>query len=127
MMTRKLVLMACLVVLAGVAVAVTSDARTSRTTTNRLAFNRSVALPGVVLAPGTYTFEAAPVETHPEIVRVLSADNKVMFLGFTHKTRRPRGIPDSQVISVGEAPAGNPVPIKAWYPVGTSMGHEFLW
>jgi hypothetical protein len=127
MMNRKLVLMAALVVLAAVVMAVRSEA-TSLTITNKLTFSRAVALPGVVLAPGSYTFEAAPVGTRPDLVRVLrNSDGTVMFLGFTQIGRRPYNVPNNQVIALGETTSGQPAPIKAWYPVGSSTVHEFLW
>jgi hypothetical protein len=50
-----------------------------------------------------------------------------MFLGFTRLGRRPFNMPEKNVITLGEVPAGQPAPIKAWYPAGTSESHEFLW
>ena len=126
MMNRTFVLAAGVVALVAAVMTVSSDAR-SVTITNRLTFNRSVALPGVVLAPGTYTFEAAPAGMRPDIVRVLSGRDTIMFLGFTQLRSRPYNVLEKQVLLLDEVPAGQPAPIRAWYPAGTSQSHEFLW
>jgi len=125
-MNRKLVLAACIVGLVATVMTVSGRAYSERIT-NRLTFSRTVALPGVVLPAGTYTFESAPAGTRPDLVRVVDANEKIMFLGFTRLGRRPFNMPENRVITLGEVPAGQPAPIKAWYPAGTSESHEFLW
>jgi len=30
-------------------------------------------------------------------------------------------------VALGEAPIGEPSPIRAWYPIGSQSGHEFLY
>ena len=82
---------------------------------------------GGVLVPGTYIFEAGPAGSHPQIVRVSNSNDKVMFLGFTQIGHRPFNAPANQVIVLGETQPGRPLPIMAWYPVGTSTIHEFRW
>jgi len=126
-MNRKFFLAAGIVALVATVMTVPSDAR-SVTITNRLSFSRAVALPGVVLAPGSYTFESAPAGTRPDLVRVISnRDDRIMFLGFTRVSHRPYNVSAKQVIQMREVPAGQPAPIEAWYPAGTSTSHEFLW
>ena len=90
--------------------------------TDYVSINRATALPGVVLAPGQYVFEA--VEGRPEIVRVFDrATKRVLYMGFTELIPRPEGV--TNVLSLGEANAGEPVPIKAWFPTGARRGHAF--
>lgn len=87
-----------------------------------LTLNRATALPGVVLAPGSYVFEA--VEGHPDIVRVSErATNRVLYLGYTDIIPRPHDA--TNTLSFGEAPSGQPVPIKAWFPTGARSGNAF--
>lgn len=87
-----------------------------------LTLNRATALPGVVLAPGSYVFEA--VEGHPDIVRVSDrATNRVLYLGYTDIIARPQGATNR--LSFGEAPSGQPVPITAWFPTGARNGNAF--
>ena len=89
---------------------------------NYLTMNQATALPGVVLAPGSYVCEE--VEGHPDIVRVSDrATRRVLYLGFTEIIPRPEGL--AKVLSLGEAARGEPVPIKAWFPTGARSGHAF--
>jgi hypothetical protein len=95
---------------------------------NYLTFNSTVALPGVVLAPGRYAFESGPNGTDRAIVRVMSADRqRVHYLGFTNSGARPADMPLGQPALLGEASRGEPTPIKAWYEINSSLGHEFRW
>jgi hypothetical protein len=32
-----------------------------------------------------------------------------------------------QIVSLGEASKGEPMPIRAWYPIGEAYGHRFVW
>jgi hypothetical protein len=127
MFNRKTALMTCVVVAAaGLLTAATQAWAPPKA--NHLTFKRSVALPGVVLPAGTYTSEAGPANNHPDIVQVRSRDNRrVLYTGFTVSVRRPAVMSRSVPIVFGEAPAGEPMPIAAWYPVDSSTGHEFLY
>jgi hypothetical protein len=98
--------------------------------TTVLQVNRTMALPGVTLPPGTYAFEVANADTSRNVVLVTSRGSgprKVHFLGLTRLVDRPRSVPAGQVIAIGEAPTGEPVPITAWYPVGFNSGHQFIY
>ena len=86
--------------------------------------NHATALPGVVLAPGTYAFEV--VAGHVDLVRVTDrATNRVIYTGFTDVLRRPAGNVDRGSLALGEAPKGDPVPIQAWFPSGSRTGNGF--
>lgn len=118
-------LVACIVVIAGLTVATQAWAPSK---VNHLTFKRAVALPGVVLAPGAYTFESGPAGSNPEIVQVKTRDGKrVLYTGFTLSVRRPAEMPRSQAIAFAEAAPGEAVPVSAWYPIDSSTGHEFLY
>lgn len=126
MLTRRFVLALFAAVLATAIAVPATHAGAPLTRLNRLTFQSPVSLPGVVLTPGTYVFESGPVNTHPDIVRVTSQDHqKIFYQGFTGRLSRPARMPSKEVISLGEAPAGAPVPIAAWYPLGTNIGHQF--
>ncbi len=93
-----------------------------------LTFNRSVALPGVTLAAGTYIFERADVTGRTDLVQVTSRDrSRLYLLAFTNRTARPVDWPADQYVSIGEAPAGAAPPILVWYPVNERMGHQFIY
>ena len=94
--------------------------------TSVLTFNTPIALPSVTLAAGTYIFERAD-ETNPHVVQVLSRDRKqVYLLTHTRDVERPDGMRSDRPVVFGESPNGV-APIKAWFPAGQSLGHEFVY
>jgi len=95
--------------------------------TNYLTFSGPVALPGVTLDAGTYIFERV-VDTEPDVIVVRDRDrSKVYYMAFTERTARPAGMKHDQTVSFGEARAGTPPPIAAWYPLGSRSGHRFVY
>jgi hypothetical protein len=95
------------------------------TETNNLTFGSPVALPGVTLPAGRYVFERDR-NANTNIVRVMTPNyQKMLYVGFTMPVTRPRGL--KSPVSFGEASAGEPIPIVAWYPVGSDRGHQFLY
>lgn len=119
---RRMLLTACAAVALLLAVSATGQG-SSGNAVSYLTFNAPVSLPGVVLQPGVYTFEAL----RPDIVRVSSRDGlRVMYTGFTHAVPRPSTLSDHVFVTLGEAPAGQPIPITKWYPE-RGMGHQFIW
>src|SRR5262245_39189721 len=94
---------------------------------NRLKFSRPVALPGIVLPAGTYSFDvASPTALDVVVVRSANRD-KVYYMGFTRTVSRPKHISAQTAVAFGEATANEPPPIAAWYEIGATMGHEFLY
>ena len=91
--------------------------------------NAHLALPRVTLPPGSYRFEVVNPASGSTAVLVTSGsvNGRVHFLGLTRRVIRPRHLPEDQVITVGEAPAGQPIPITAWYPNGSASGYEFIY
>jgi len=95
---------------------------------NVLTFSRSIALPGVELPAGTYTFQLADPDTAANAVVVLNHDrSRVMFLGLTMHVPRPGALPADRVVTFGEAPRGQAVPIAAWYPKDELDGYAFIY
>ena len=95
---------------------------------DQITFNRPVALPGVVLPAGSYTFEVMNPDSSSTVVRVSDRDtHQVYFSGLTMVAVRPASLPADRVVTVGEAPAGAATPITAWYPTGRVAGHRFVW
>jgi hypothetical protein len=122
-MTRTKSLLVAGLVLASFAIAASSRAANIGRM-DHMTIKRAVALPGVVLAPGTYTFEV--VEGHADLVRVSErATNRVLYTGFTDVIRRPGRNSDRAELVAGEAPKGEPVPIQAWFPTGSLSGNGF--
>jgi hypothetical protein len=122
-MTRTKSLLVAGLVLASFAIATSSPAANIGRL-DYLKIDRAMALPGVVLAPGTYAFEV--VEGHADLVRVTDrATGRVLYTGFTDVIRRTDRNIDRGVLAVGEAPNGEPAPITAWFPSGMRSGNGF--
>jgi len=121
MQIRKSILAAGGAALVVLATAAGGHAAASRT---YLTFDRPVALPGVVLAGGTYVFERMGAGN--DLVRVSSQDGTRVYLtAFTNEVARPAG---SKVkVVLGEADAGVARPIRAWFPEDTLAGREFIY
>jgi hypothetical protein len=89
---------------------------------NKLTFSRAVALPGIVLPAGSYTFDLASDTADVVVVRNRT---KVFYMGFTNQVLRPTWMPSGGLVMIGEASANEPAPITAWYEIGGTIGHEF--
>lgn len=94
---------------------------------NRLHFSQKVSLPGVELPPGTYSFDVVS-PTALDVVIVRSADRgKVYYMGFTNTISRPRQMSTTTAIVFGEKAANEAPPIAAWYELGDTTGHRFIY
>ena len=121
----KSVRIACGTLVLGLVVAASSHAWGVRHE-NKLTFSRPVALPGVVLPAGQYSFDLADSSARLDIVVVRnSAHTKVFYMGFTNTVERPAGMSRNAAITFSEASANEPPPISTWYEIGESTGHEF--
>lgn len=127
MCKRRSLLVGCSALMVGFLLAASSEVWGVSNDRSYLTFNRSVAIPGVTLAAGTYIFERAQLDK-PDIVRVLSRDRTHVYLtAFTRPTARPAALRDDSLVVLGEAPRGEAPPIKAWFPLGSRVGHEFIY
>ncbi len=98
------------------------------THTNYITFSRGVALPGVELAAGTYIFETPTNAMSNSIVRVSSRDRKKVYLtAFTRQVNRPNDDKGKLLIALGEAAPGAVPPVSVWFPIGESVGHQFIY
>jgi hypothetical protein len=48
-------------------------------------------------------------------------------MGFTNTVQRPAGMSKTTAITFAETSANEPSPIAAWYEIGDSRGHQFLY
>ena len=86
-----------------------------------------VALPGVVLYSGSYSFEVMDPWEKVNIVRISSIDShRLRYAGFARRVPRPASLPPNSIFTFGEVRPGEPVPITAWFPLGEKYGHEFI-
>ena len=126
MYRRRLATAVALIAL-GIGTSASLGAHDNARHTTYLTFSRPVGLPGVTLAAGTYVFEVPDLYGDHNIVRVLNRDRSmVLFTAFTDAISRPRNMPASQVISLGESEAGTAQPISVWWPDGP-VGRRFIY
>jgi len=126
MTKRTSVLIAGVVLVAAVLAVATGEAFYPRT--NILTFTGAVALPGMVLPAGSYTFEVVDPAVGNNTVRVWSKDQRrLFFTGLTLTVERPRGMSATRVVLLGEGVRGEAPPIQVWYPLGSSTGREFIY
>ena len=83
-----------------------------------------MALPGVVLPAGSYSFDTPFDNPNVVIVRNM-ARSKVFYTGFTTLALRPAGMLSKTVVTLGEVKANEVPPVTAWYEIGGALGHEF--
>jgi len=125
MSKSKLVLVSCVAIVGGLLAARTASGNIPHT--NYLTFSAPFALPGVTLPAGTYTFESVIPGSY-DVVRVMSRDRGQLYLtAFTKRVQRPRGLAANRQIVFGEGPAGIAPQVKVWFPIGGSIGHEFVY
>jgi hypothetical protein len=108
-------------------IAAIADARPAGTPAVRetLRFDVAVALPGVTLAPGVYTFEVEPGDRR-DTVRVREGrGNRLVFDGPALAAERPRGLKANKSILFGACGRNEAPPIVAWFPRGRVVGVEF--
>ena len=93
---------------------------------NYVTFSGPIALPGVTLPAGTYTFRT-PSDLDKNIVQVMNrGETKSYYMGITRPVARPRGR-TQLLVTVGEASARQVPPIQAWFPLGQTEGHAFIY
>ena len=126
MTSWKTVRIACGTLVLGLLVAASGHAW-SVNHENNLTFNRPVALPGVVLPAGSYTFDVASPTALDVVVVRNKAHTKTFYMGFTSTVERPARMSTTASITFRETSANEPPPIAAWYPIGDPLGHEFMY
>jgi hypothetical protein len=94
--------------------------------TMHFTFSREVALPGVVLPAGEYVFELADTTSRNVVIVRNMRRTHVYLQALTMRTQRPSNMKEGS-ITFGEAPAGQPKPIAAWYPVAEVTGYQFIY
>lgn len=90
-------------------------------------FSAPVEVPGKVLAPGTYVFKLANLETDRNMVEIYNQD-ETKLLGLFLTVPDYRMVPPSKpLIRFEETAAGNPEAIRAWFYPGDNYGNAFVY
>jgi hypothetical protein len=122
---RRVIACSALVVVTLIPAAAQPAAKSRAAAVETLRFRAAIALPGVTLAAGDYTFE---VEHHEggAFVRVREGrTERVVFGGSARLAERPRGLKANKSIVFGDAPPNRPAPILGWFPRDRMIGYEF--
>ncbi len=107
------------------AIAHAQDPQFSRRT--YLTFSGPVALPGMTLQAGSYSFEVADPRTSRKVITVDSRDNMKHYGYFLTVPVRRNEPSEKPVVMFSETPAGTPQAIKAWYYPNDRDGFEFVY
>ena len=101
--------------------AFTSDKRTYFT------FSQPVALPGVTLPAGTYTFRLADDTTTRKVIQVANREGNQSYAMLLTMPAYRMDTPADPEIRFMETASGAPVAVKAWWQAGERIGYEFLY
>jgi hypothetical protein len=91
----------------------------------RFTFNQPVQIPGRVLPAGTYFFKVAD-SADRHIVRIFGEDRNLVATAFTIPRQR-QGNGGGVAITLADRGASQPKAVVAWFYVGETQGHEFLY
>lgn len=91
------------------------------------AFSQPVAVPGAVLPAGEYIFRLADPDTGRRVVQVLNRETGESHGMFFTRTAERATVAEEPEVTLGEAPAGTPRSIAAWWSPGSTIGREFVY
>jgi hypothetical protein len=114
-----------LIVFAGV-VAIQAQAQVSQKRTS-VTFDQPVAVPGMVLPAGKYTFTALDLTGFQHVVQIWNGDKSKLIttvLAISNYRLKRAG---ETIIEFGERPAGEPQALKAWFYPSYNHGFEFVY
>ena len=103
------------------ATAYTLDRRTLFT------FNQPIALPGVTLPAGTYTFRLADPMTGGKVVQVLNDNGTQSYAMLLSIPAYRQDAATESEISFMETASGMPAAVKIWWQEGSTRGYEFIY
>ena len=103
------------------ATAYTLDRRTLFT------FNQPIALPGVTLPAGTYTFRVADPMTSGKVVQILNGSGTQSFAMLLSIPAYRADAAKESEISFMETASGMPAAVKIWWQEGSTHGYEFIY
>ena len=123
--SRRVIACGALVIVTLIPAAAQPAAKSRTAALETLRFNAPVALPGVTLSPGDYTFEVEHHESGDQVRVREGRTDRVVFGGPARLTDRPRGLKTNKSIVFGDALPNRPLPIVGWFPRDRAVGYEF--
>src|ERR1700733_6756108 len=92
----------------------------------KFTFSKPVQIPGQVLPAGTYWFQLADTQNR-SVVRIFAADHVTLVATLFTFRRERAGGKDDVAITLADRGTGQPEAVVAWFYVGDTDGHEFLY
>ena len=92
----------------------------------RVTFSQSVQVPKHVLPAGTYWFQLSDTNDRHYLVQILREDRTLVATVFAIPRKR-QGINPKVAITLADRGNTQPEAIVAWFYVGQTEGHEFLY
>jgi len=89
-------------------------------------FSTSVQVPGMTLPPGTYVFKRLNNDD-PHIVQIFNEDETKLLTTVMVISNEKLQASGKTILTYGEAPDGQPVPIEAWFYPGDLIGQQFVY
>jgi hypothetical protein len=90
---------------------------------HQLTFSAPVALPGVSLPPGTYTFRRPT----SNVLQVLNSAGTPYAMMNTVAVNRTRGLDRYEIVLGSPLADGSPRRLEAWFPAGESTGQQLMY
>ena len=92
-----------------------------------MTFSDTVQVPGAILPAGTYVFRLRDSKSDRYTVQILNERENHMYATVLAIPDYRDTAPEKTRVSFYEAPAGQPLPIKAWFYPGEKYGREFVY
>ncbi len=92
-----------------------------------LTFSQPVAVPGVVLPAGTYTFRLADSVSDGHVVQILNRAGTQLLATILTITDSRLTPTDDTVVTFGERSGGAPLAIRSWFYPGHTLGQAFIY
>lgn len=90
-------------------------------------FNQPIALPGMTLPAGTYTFRVADPTTSGKVVQILNGSGTQSFAMLLSIPAYRADAAEQAEISFMETASGMPAAVKIWWQEGSTRGYEFIY
>jgi hypothetical protein len=91
-----------------------------------ITFSAPVQIPGHVLPAGTYLFQLADPDDDQNLVRIFSADHRVLYATLQTVSADRREATGDTAITLAES-EGQPEMLVKWFYPGRLAGHEFVY
>src|SRR6185369_15467375 len=90
-------------------------------------FDQPVAIPGQVLAPGTYLFRLLSSDSDRNVVQIFNADGTRLYAMLQTASAERLDAASDTILTFAEPGNGEPAALVKWFYPGNLSGQEFLY